>query len=463
MNTANDANALEVFVNDAPVGALNRDSEGFYDFRYYKNVDSAHVVSLAMPITEDPDEYVEFGFLPAPFQVSLPEGVVMERLRSLYKKDVNVDDPFDLLRLVGRNGIGRVTFGGKRSVAPVQVREILLHDARSASAAQKLWRDMDRLGPEALGVSGVMPKMLLDAKASVNDRPTTLVLPSHIVKFDDPQHYGASLLEYACMSVCQRLGFQVPHLELSLSGDALIIQRFDVDDDGQYLGFEDACALSGYQRNQKYQGSVEELFDMARAFIPEGRQQEAIRDLTRMILVSDLLRNGDAHLKNFALLYSRPDNAYWSPLYDVLNTTIFIPDDKPALSWDAEREVDQVWLESPCALDALARVSGESASSIKNAYQNLGDGILAAMGDVTQCMKDTLMDYDRRSFVNGLPRYFERLLGQNGLYHVGRPAFFHKDVPGVSGVAVDDCIYCGIEPHPENNTGSCSADGPSEP
>ncbi|MHB8226363.1 type II toxin-antitoxin system HipA family toxin [Acidithiobacillus sp.] len=421
-------NALEVFVNDASVGILARDDEGFFDFRYHDQTHPDHAVSLGMPITEDPDEYVEFGLLPASFQVSLPEGVVMERLRSLYKKDFNMDDPFDLLRLVGRNGIGRVTYGGKRSLAPVQVRDAILRDARSVSAAQRLWNDLDRLGPEAFGVSGAMPKILLDAKStSAEDRPATLVLPSHIVKFDDAQHYGASLLEYACMSVCQRLGFRIPGLELSPSGDALIIQRFDRTDDGRYLGFEDACALSGYQRNQKYQGSVEELFDMAKTFIPESRWEEAIRDLTRMVLVNDILRNGDAHLKNFALLYDHPDDAYWSPVYDVLNTTMFYPDDRPALSWDVDRKVDQVWLDDSRALDVLCRLSGQEASRIKRDYKKIGDDIRASMDDIVQSMKDVPLEHDRRSFVNGLPQYFDAIFDRNQLYHSGKPVFFTKE------------------------------------
>jgi serine/threonine-protein kinase HipA len=416
----NDPNTLEVFVNDVSIGVLSRDGEQFFDFHYSDRASPDQAVSLTMPITEDPDEYVEFGLLPASFQVSLPEGVVMERLRSLYKKDINMDDPFDLLRLVGRNGIGRVTFGGKRSLAPVEVRDALLRDARSASAAQRLWNDLDRLGPEAFGVSGAMPKMLIDAhlatESSPGERPATLLLPSHIVKFDDAQHYGASLLEYACMSVCQRLGFRIPDLELAPSGDALIVQRFDMSSDGRYLGFEDACALSGYQRNQKYQGSVEELFDMAKTFIPEARQEEAIRDLTRMVLVNDALRNGDAHLKNFALLYDHPDDAYWSPVYDVLNTTMFIPDDRPALSWDVEREVDQVWLDDSRALDVLCRLSGQDGATLKAACRLMGDDLRASIADVVHGMRELPLDHDRRIFVDGLPEYFDNLLAQNSLF-----------------------------------------------
>lgn len=426
----NDSGTLEVFVNDVPVGVLSRDSEQFFDFHYNDRVRPDQSVSLTMPVTENPDEYTEFGLLPAPFQVSLPEGAVMERLRSLYKKDINVDDPLDLLRLVGRNGIGRLTFGGQRSMAPVEVREVILRDARSPSAAQKLWNDMNRFGPEALGLSGTMPKVLTDghlaARSSQAERPGTLFLPSHIVKFDDAQHYGASLLEYVCMSVCQRLGFQVPQLELAPSLDALMVQRFDVSSDGRHFGFEDACALSGYQRNQKYQGSMEELFEIAKTFIPETRQEEAIRDLTRMVLVNDALRNGDAHLKNFALLYDHPDDAYWSPAYDVLNTTLFIPDDRPALSWDMDREVDQVWLEDSRALGVLCRLSGQDEATIKADYRLMGDNIRASIADIVQDLRDLPMDPDRRIFLNGLPKHFDNLLAKNRLFQ-NKTASFTKE------------------------------------
>lgn len=46
-----------------------------------------------------------------------------------------------------------------------------------------------------------------------------------------------------------------------------------------------------------------------------------------------VLRNGDVHLKNFGLLYTHPrtDDIRLSPLYDIVNTTVYIPKDVPAL------------------------------------------------------------------------------------------------------------------------------------
>ena len=433
-------------MNDVPVGVLHRDEEQFFGFRYYDAADPGQVASLSMPVIEDPDAYMEFGLLPAAFQVSLPEGVVLERLRRLYKKDFNLDDPFDLLRLVGRNGVGRVTFGGKRSMTPVSIRDAILQDARSAAAAQRLWGDLDRFGHEVFGVSGAMPKILLDA--SVNrqvppaGRPATLVLPGHIVKFEDGEYYGSSLLEYVCMSACQRLGLPIPDMELSPSGDALMVGRFDRVCDGRYLGFEDACALSGYQRNQKYQGSIEELFDVAGAFIPESRQEEAVRDLTRRLLVNDVLRNGDAHLKNFALLYDHPDNAYWSPVYDVLNTTMFLSDDRPALSWDIDREVDQVWLDDSRAMDILCRLSGQTVLEISCEYLEIVDSVRATISDLVPSLEDFLMDEDRRLFVRNLPKYFDTVFCDNRLCS-RKTAFFLQQKDGKAAERQEDGEHAG--------------------
>ena len=43
--------------------------------------------------------------------------------------------------------------------------------------------------------------------------------------------------------------------------------------------------------------------------------------------------NGDAHLKNFGLLYSEPTqrDARLAPAYDIVNTTAYIPEDVLAL------------------------------------------------------------------------------------------------------------------------------------
>jgi serine/threonine-protein kinase HipA len=60
-----------------------------------------------------------------------------------------------------------------------------------------------------------------------------------------------------------------------------------------------------------------------------------------MIVMSYLLKNGDAHLKNFGILYdSTMENRFLAPAYDVVNTVIYLAKDKPALSLFGKK----IWL-----------------------------------------------------------------------------------------------------------------------
>ena len=50
-----------------------------------------------------------------------------------------------------------------------------------------------------------------------------------------------------------------------------------------------------------------------------------------MIIINHFVKNGDAHLKNFALLYKDINDISISPAFDVVCTTLYIKNDIPAL------------------------------------------------------------------------------------------------------------------------------------
>ena len=62
-------------------------------------------------------------------------------------------------------------------------------------------------------------------------------------------------------------------------------------------------------------------------------KMNALRELFKSIVLSVAVRNGDAHLKNFGLLYTTPqtDDVRLSPLYDIVNTTSYLQKDVLAL------------------------------------------------------------------------------------------------------------------------------------
>ena len=60
---------------------------------------------------------------------------------------------------------------------------------------------------------------------------------------------------------------------------------------------------------------------------------EAREQFFAMLVLSVMLRNGDAHLKNFGVLYESAHGAVrLAPVYDVVTTTAYIEKDIPALS-----------------------------------------------------------------------------------------------------------------------------------
>jgi serine/threonine-protein kinase HipA len=51
------------------------------------------------------------------------------------------------------------------------------------------------------------------------------------------------------------------------------------------------------------------------------------------LVLSVMVRNGDAHLKNFGVLYDSPGQTVtFAPVYDVVTTTAYVTNDVPALS-----------------------------------------------------------------------------------------------------------------------------------
>lgn len=90
---------------------------------------------------------------------------------------------------------------------------------------------------------------------------------------------------------------------------------------------EDFCVLSGKTSDHKYRGSYETGGKIVSLFT---RDQSQVEQYWRYVLFSCMVGNGDAHLKNYSLLYSADDNTSpkLSPLYDVVNTDIYPTTDK---------------------------------------------------------------------------------------------------------------------------------------
>ncbi len=92
------------------------------------------------------------------------------------------------------------------------------------------------------------------------------------------------------------------------------------------------CVLQAKQRDDKYEGSYEQVANTIRIFVSPKYKKESLQQYFKMIIVNYFVRNGDAHLKNFGLIYENFDEIKLAPAYDVVSTAVYIKNDIPALS-----------------------------------------------------------------------------------------------------------------------------------
>ena len=115
---------------------------------------------------------------------------------------------------------------------------------------------------------------------------------------------------------------------------AYITKRFDVKEDGSKWGKEDFASLAGKTeenagQNFKYDFSYEEMGELLKKYVSAWRVE--IEKLYSLIVFNFLFSNGDAHLKNYALLETPGGDYVLSPAYDLLNTKIHVDDTDFAL------------------------------------------------------------------------------------------------------------------------------------
>jgi serine/threonine-protein kinase HipA len=310
--------ALEVDIGDAPrAGQLLKASA--YEFRYIEPDLEQATASLLM----SPRQKLTWqdGDLFAPMDQNLPEGDLFMRIRDLFPKQPMT--PMHLLALAGRNGIGRLGYrlaGVPDAAAPrVMSKEELLRTRYTPEVFGELVAAYLSTGA---GIAGMQPKIM------VPDRPTVPV-PSLIVKAASPSYPGLAANEFLCLTAAKRAGIQVPEFSLSDDGQMLILERFDVvaHDDGRIerLGFEDIAALAGLRvrdvlSDRKYQGSYQRVAELLRQIQLHSNN---LHRFFEQVALSIMVRNGDAHLKNFGVLYRSETQAWLAPLFDVVTTSIY--------------------------------------------------------------------------------------------------------------------------------------------
>lgn len=312
------SNELNVCVEGLRAGNLFQETEELV-FRYSETALPNQFVSLTMPVRRK--DYSHPHLHPV-FEMHLPEGYLLSIIKKQFAKITDTDD-FGLLRLLAPNVRGRIEYtrDGQPEKSPLHL-DTLLHSDNPGLFEELVSRFALRSA-----LSGVQPKVLAQL-----ENEATLRLNDFIVKAWGPDYPALALNEYCCMLACQYAGIPVPEFYLSDDESLFIMKRFDLNDDGSALGFEDMCVLQAKQREDKYTGSYEQVTKTIKTFVSPENKKASLEQFFKMLVISNALQNGDAHLKNFGLIYESIASVRLAPAYDIVCTTAYINQDIPALT-----------------------------------------------------------------------------------------------------------------------------------
>ncbi|APW42963.1 type II toxin-antitoxin system HipA family toxin [Rhodoferax saidenbachensis] len=329
------ATHLRVSTPQGDAGELTQE-QGQFLFGYGAAPAGA-AVSLTMPVRKA--QYAH-GALHPIFQMNLPEGFLLEQLQNRLAKIVNLE-PMLLLALSGGQApIGRVAVQSDfvNPLANAQGKGERLDEILAWDGTESLFAELVDKYIYRTGISGVQPKVLVpQAVASHAMEPAsskaTVRTSDLIVKSGRQEYPGLAANEFLCMSIAKESGLAVPEFYLSDNKELFVMQRFDRAPDGTPIGFEDMAVLAGFSSREKYKTSYTHVAKLVEAFVSGPHVMPSLLALFDMVALSCVVGNGDAHLKNFGLLYTDPttNDCRLAPAFDLVNTTAYIPEDVLAL------------------------------------------------------------------------------------------------------------------------------------
>ena len=91
--------------------------------------------------------------------------------------------------------------------------------------------------------------------------------------------------------------------------------------------------------NGRYDSSYERLAAKVSVFVSPENIADSMAQFFGTVVLACAIQNGDAHLKNFGILYDKPGvNVRLAPVYDMLSTTPYRPSDTLALHLDGSKK-----------------------------------------------------------------------------------------------------------------------------
>lgn len=353
---------FNVFLHDQLVGLiLRRDDLTRFAFLddYWTNAERA-VLGLRFEDDRNARHRAHLR-LPPWFSNLLPEGRLREWIASACKTPIQRE--MDLLAQVGHDLPGAVRVLRSDDAVTLDMSDDEPYSKRF-DETNKRW---------SFSLAGV------GLKFSMLARGDRLVIPGvgeggdWILKLPDPMYPEVPRNELAMMTLARSVGIDVPEVRLvhrDQVGDlpeavwsgveewAYAVRRFDRGSDRELIHIEDMAQVRGFYPDAtsgspgKYSGSYETVG----ALYYRGHDIRSLQEFARRVAFNIVIGNGDAHLKNWSLIYSDRRIPGISPAYDLVATFMYRPPDSGpedmALRFGRSRRFDEVRVSTFERLDA---------------------------------------------------------------------------------------------------------------
>jgi serine/threonine-protein kinase HipA len=193
---------------------------------------------------------------------------------------------------------------------------------------------------KSISISGVQEKYSLLLQK--NSLTLTAVRGTHILKPVPTERLELVEDMPANEHVTMQIARQVFNIKTASCGmiffddgaPAYLTRRFDYKPDGTKYQLEDFATLLGKSPEKegddyKYNASYLDIAELIARYVPAATVE--LLNFFRLMVFNYLVANGDAHLKNFALMESEQGDYLLAPAYDLMCTAIHIDDASLAL------------------------------------------------------------------------------------------------------------------------------------
>lgn len=323
--------------------------------------------------------------LPHWFSHLLPEGPLRAAISA--SAQTHVRREFHLLRRIGIDDL------------PGATRAVPLSGPHYRSGEPQFEADLEG----AVETEDPILKYSLDGvqlKFSVRRGLKGLVVPARgqagdvIVKFPDgrPGYDHIPEAEYASLKLARLAGIEASGASLvepseisglerysrGVVGRALAVSRFDRGPGNARTHVEELAQLLNISPHRYWSRYDRANFESIGNIIANLAGVETVGDVIDRIVLNVLVGNGDAHLKNWAVLYPDGHTARLAPAYDIVPTILFIANDNLGLNLNGTKDFSAV---TPASFELLGERTGYGASMARRRAVEAVERILAHWSD----------------------------------------------------------------------------------